>query len=232
MSSLAIPAEPERARDAAIPVRSLHDEVIARLRDMIVEGEFAPGQRIPERELCLRFGISRTPLREALKVLAAEGLIDLRPNRGAAVAPLTVAELEATVEVMTPLEELAGRLAAARAGDAAIAEIRALHYQMLAHHARGELSPYFRLNQAIHRAIVQASGNATLAATYGALNARIRRFRYMANLSRERWDGAVAEHNRIIDALAARDGERLGRLLAEHLRNKCESVKAALQSGG
>lgn len=220
------------ARDAAgsrITRRSLHDAATERLRDMIIEGAFMPGERLSERELCERFGISRTPLREALKVLASEGLVDLRPNRGAAIAPLTLAELEQTVEVLAALEALAGGLAARRASDADLAEVKALHYEMLAHHARGDLPSYFKCNQAIHRRIMQATYNAPLAATYQGLNARIRRFRYMANLSRERWDTAVAEHERILDALVNRDEARLSHLLAQHLRDKCAHVKATLE---
>lgn len=210
--------------------RSLHDEVVERLRDLIVEGELEPGKRVPERVLCERFGISRTPLREALKVLASEGLVELLPNRGAVVAPLTAVELDEIVEVMVALEGLAGSLAASRMTDAAIAEVKALHYEMLACHARADLHLYFKLNQAIHLAIIEGAGNATLAQTYGALNGRIRRFRYMANLSGERWDHAVAEHDLILDALVKRDSALLSRLLADHLRNKYQHLKQAYEA--
>ena len=138
------------ANDSVIARRSLHDAATKRIREMIIENELAPGQRVPERQLCELLGISRTPLREALKVLAAEGLVDLLPNRGSRVALLTVGDLDSTIEVMIPLERLSGKLAASRATDQQIAEIRALHFEMLACHARGQLPEYFRLNQAIH----------------------------------------------------------------------------------
>jgi DNA-binding GntR family transcriptional regulator len=180
--------------------------------------------------LCERLGVSRTPLREAIKRLASEGLVALQPNRGAIVTPLTLAAVRETFEVMGALEALAGQLACRNITDAQLAEIRALHYEMLACHARGDLAGYFRCNQAIHLAVVAASGNATLAATYGNLNAHVRRARYMANLSRERWDRAVAEHEEMLAALGARDGARLQRLLSEHLGAKMMAVLAAVQS--
>ncbi len=217
-------------REGAAPIarKGLHEEVAARLRDMIVEGALEAGARVPERELCLRFGISRTPLREALKILASENLVDLQHHRGAVVSSLTAEALDDLFEVMGALEAQAGKAACARASDAAIGEIRALHGRMLEHHARGELSDYFRLNQRIHEGIVAAAGNPVLSQLYRGLSARIRRARYMANLSKPRWNQAVAEHERILEALTARDGARLGRLLEEHLRHKLDVVKTVI----
>ena len=114
--------------------------------------------------------------------------------------------------------------------NAAIAEIRALHDEMLACYRRQDRLAYYKLNQAIHLAIIEGAGNATLAQTYGALNGRIRRFRYMANLSGERWDHAVAEHDEILAALVKRDAALLSRLLADHLRNKYQHLKQAYEA--
>ncbi|MBV8653831.1 MAG: GntR family transcriptional regulator [Alphaproteobacteria bacterium] len=207
--------ETQRVRSA-----NLHATVVTRLRDLIVEGELPPGARLAERLLCERFGISRTPLREAFKVLASEGLVELLPNRGARVAPLDEADIENMFEVMAALEALAGSLACARIEEAELAEIGALHYEMLAQYTRRNLPDYFRLNQAIHAAIVAAARNPVLTATYQGLAARIRRARYSANLSDERWRQAVSEHEAILAALQARDGAGLARLLEAHLRNK------------
>ena len=209
--------------------RPLHEEVIDQLRDRIVQGELAPGARLNERVLCEQLGISRTPLREAIKMLATEGLVELMPNRGAIVTPLKAANIADTLAVMGTLESLAGELACANANEAEIAEIRALHFEMLAHHARGDLAGYFKYNQLIHLKIIEASGNPVLTNTYRQLNANVRRARYMANLSQERWDAAVREHEEILAALASRDARRLKRLLAEHLAHKVASVMAALE---
>jgi DNA-binding GntR family transcriptional regulator len=216
--------------NADFSARLLHADATDRLRDMIVQGDLAPGTKLIERVLCERLGVSRTPLREALKTLASERLVALLPNRGAMVTPLTLATVRESFEVMGALEALAGELACRNATDTQLAEIRALHYEMLAAHARGDLALYFRNNQAIHFAIVGASGNATLAATYRNLNANVRRARYMANTSRERWDKAVGEHEDMLAALAARDGARLQRLLVEHLGGKMLAVLTTFQS--
>ena len=207
--------------------RPLHEEAVDRLRDLIIQGKLAPGSRLNERLLCEQLGISRTPLREAIKLLASEGLVALLPNRGAQVAPLESGRLAETLEVMAALEALAGELACRHALPASIAEIRALHEEMVAMHARGDLASYFRYNQAIHLKIVEASGNATLGNTYRQLNANVLRARYMANLSRERWDEAVREHERILAALEARDIAQLRRLLHDHLAHKLASVSQA-----
>jgi len=213
-------------RDAERPRQSLHATVVATLRDLIVEGELAPGARLSERLLCERLGVSRTPLREAFKVLASEGVVELLPNRGARVAPLDDGTIGDLFEVMGALEALAGRLAAERIAEHELAEIAALHYEMLAQYTRRRLPEYFRLNQAIHAAVVAAARNPVLSAAYQSLEGRIRRARYFANLSDERWREAVTEHDAILAALQARDGERLAGLLAAHLANKGAVVRA------
>ncbi|MBK8062685.1 MAG: GntR family transcriptional regulator [Betaproteobacteria bacterium] len=222
---------------AAAPVvgpiarRPLHEEAVDRLRSAIVQGELAPGIRLNERVLSERLGISRTPLREAVKLLATEGLVELLPNRGAIVAPVDAERLAQTLAVMGALEALIGELACAQASESDIAAIRALHYEMMAAHARRDLAAYFAHNQAIHLALVEAGGNAVLAHTYRQLNANVRRVRYMANLSPARWDAAVREHEEILAALTARDGVRLKALLSDHLAHKTAAVLAALQDG-
>lgn len=203
---------------------SLHAACADRIRAKISAGELAPGKRIPERELCDEFGVSRTPLREALKALAAEGLVELSPNRGAHVARLDRHDIEEVFEVMASLEALAGELACERITEAELAEVRALHYEMRAHYERANLPEYFRCNQRIHEAIIAAARNTTLQRVHESLAGRLQRARYVANLSGQRWAGAIAEHERILEALLERDAPRLSGLLREHLRHKLEAV--------
>jgi DNA-binding GntR family transcriptional regulator len=209
---------------------TLPQNAAERLRQMILEGDLAPAARLNERVLCDRLGISRTPLREALRALAAEGLVRVEPNRGASVAPLDRADIESTFEVLAALEGLAGELAAARISGRELAEIKALHYEMRAHHARGDRAAYFAANQAIHARIARAGGNDVLGETFEKLNARVKRVRYAANLSHQRWNRAVDEHERMIVALEARDGTALRAILEAHLAGKRESVLAAFAS--
>ncbi|HWG78381.1 MAG TPA: GntR family transcriptional regulator [Stellaceae bacterium] len=219
------------AADAfAINRTNLHAEVTSRLRHLIVEGLIPPGARLNERVLCEQLRVSRTPLREALKVLAAEGLAELMPNRGAVVTPISIAEIDHVFEVLGPLEGLAGELACARISNEQSAQIRALHFEMLLHYDRGDRAEYFRCNQAIHHGINRAAGNPVLQASYGALNTRVRRARYFANMTQERWDQAVAEHSQMLEALERRDGRRLRRILEIHLRNKRDVVVTAIEA--
>lgn len=209
--------------------RPLHEETVERLRDLIVQGRLAPGARLNERVLCAQLGISRTPLREALKLLAQEGLVELLPNRGAMVSRIDPERLAATLQVMGALEALAGELACRYATPSRLARIRVLHEKMLAMHARGDLAAYFRYNQAIHLEIVEASRNEPLANTYRQLNANVRRARFMANLSKERWDEAVREHEEILAALEARDVPKLKQLLEDHLTHKLAAVLQTIE---
>lgn len=219
---------PAAANDIAPIARaSLHDEVTARVRDMIVDGRLAPGSAIPELELAQQLGVSRTPLREALKVLASEGLVELLPRRGAVVKVVTPKDAQDMLSLLALLEEHAGPLACA-ADDATIAAILALHERMRGHYERGERPEYFRLNQDIHNAIVRAAGNPSLDLLHGILRSRMRRIRYMGNQAPANWAAAMAEHEAFIAALRARDGPHLARLLREHIENTWPRVASVV----
>ena len=142
----------------------MHDEVVSRLRHVLTEGEIPPGARIPERELCARFAISRTPLREALKVLAAEGLVVLLPNRGSRAAKLTQKDVKELFEVCEALEAAAGELACPRISDAQLREIAELQANMVEHYRAQDLLSYYRCNRLIHEAIVRAADKPCLPA--------------------------------------------------------------------
>jgi len=202
----------------------LHEHVAGRLRQMLVEGHIAPGAKLNERELSEVLRVSRTPLREAIKMLAAEGLVELLPNRGAIALLLTEEDVRHTFEVMGGLEAMSGELAAQRITDAELAEIQAMHYEMLAAYTRRDLSAYYRLNSQIHRAINAAAKNPVLCATYERVNARLQALRFRSNQDGEKWKAAVEEHERMIQALARRDGAAMRAVLASHLKNKLDVV--------
>jgi DNA-binding GntR family transcriptional regulator len=218
------------ARPAGIDRQGLASAVTVRLRDMIIEGTLAPGTRLNERVLCEQLAVSRTPLREAFKVLAGEGLIELLPNRGAAVAELSVADIEQTFEVLGALEGLAGRLACQRITEAELTEIRALHYEMLAAHARRDLAAYYKINHVIHDRINASAGNAVLSATYLQMNARIQNLRFRSNFNQDKWNAAMKEHSAMLDALERRDGQALHAILEHHLLTKRDTVVADLSA--
>lgn len=210
---------------------ALHDQVGARLRTMLVEGRIAPGAKLNERELCEQLHVSRTPLREAIKLLAAEGLVDLLPNRGAVAVKLTEADVLNTFELLAMLEGMSGELAAQRITDAALAEVRALHYEMLACFTRRDLSGYYRLNARIHSAINEAAGNPVLSNTYRTINVRVQSLRFRTNQNEAKWKLAVKEHEAMIEALVARDAAALGDILVQHLAHKRDSVIAMMRDG-
>jgi DNA-binding GntR family transcriptional regulator len=221
-------AEP-RPRLAAIQRPTLHEEIVVRLRTMILDGDLAPGAWIAEMKLCQDLGVSRTPLREALKVLAFENLITLLPNRGAVVTEVRVEEIAELFEIMDALEALVGRLAVERGEDGQIAELQSMHSALAEHHRKGRRAVYFELNQAIHQKIADLSGNQSLADTYSGFAGKIKRARYLANLSDARWAQSLLEHEEFMAALAGRDANLFASLLQEHSRRTGAVVCAKLR---
>lgn len=217
-------------RQGGIDRQGLASAVTVRLRDMIIEGTLPAGTRLNERVLCEQLAVSRTPLREAFKVLAGEGLIELLPNRGAQVAELSIADIEQTFEVLGALEGLSGQLACQRITDAEVTEIRALHYEMLAAHARRDLAAYYKINHVIHDRINAAADNAVLTATYLQMNARIQNLRFRSNFNQDKWNAAMKEHSAMLDALERRDGQALHAILEHHLLTKRDTVVADLRA--
>ncbi|MCP1675744.1 DNA-binding GntR family transcriptional regulator [Natronocella acetinitrilica] len=204
--------------------KSLHMEAADRIRELIVKGELPPGGRIAERQMSERFGISRTPLREALKVLAVEGLVEITQNRGARVAQLSQEDLENTFQVMAALEALSGELACRHITDAELARIRTLHCRMVERYKEQKLTEYSRLGRQIHESIMAAANNPVLVQMYGGLAGRVQRSRYVASMRKDDWKTAIEDHEAIMEALEARDGERLGQILKEHLQHKLDTV--------
>jgi len=225
----AAPPAPEAtpaAASAILPVnrRPLHDELVERIRDMIIEGQLAPLTRIHEGQLGDALGVSRTPLREALKFLASEGLLELVPGRGAIVRKLTPKDVRDMLDVLGAIETLGGRLACRNASDAEIAGLRRVHDEMIALYRTRNRLEYYRRNQAIHSGIAQLSGNALLASMHQVIQARLKRIRFIGNEEPRKWAGAVAEHEEMIVALEARDEARLAAVIARHLEETWSRV--------
>ncbi len=213
---------------APIDRPTLHNVVVSRLRDMIIEGQLPCGLRIHEGQVGQQLGVSRTPLREALKVLAAEGLVDLVPSRGATVRKLTAKDVKDMLTVLSSLEELAGKLACDNGSDEDIRAIRALHDEMLRCYAKRDRLQYFKCNQQIHTALIALSGNEALMLLHGMLQARMKRIRFLGHRTEEQWAAAVADHEEMIAALEARDGPRLVASMLEHLTRTWERIENAL----
>jgi DNA-binding GntR family transcriptional regulator len=209
-----------------VPRLPLTGQVASAIRDMIVQDRFKPGGRIRERQLSEELNVSRTPLREALKILEGERLVEIWPNRGAVVADPRPSEVRELLQVLGALEALGGRLAAEYATDEEIAEIRALHFEMLAAYSRKDRLTYFKLNQKIHKGIVAAGHNVVLIETHEQFNARVYRVRYRSNQQNALWHEAIEQHEAITEALEARDGELLAQRLSSHLGHTWTKVSA------
>ncbi|MFD1109682.1 GntR family transcriptional regulator [Pseudoroseomonas ludipueritiae] len=221
-------AHPQQAAapaDGPIIRRPLQEEVAVRLRDLITQGLIPAGARLNEVALCAQLGVSRTPLREAVRVLAGEGLVELVPARGAVVRRLTRKDVADSLVVLKSLEMLAGRLACSEGSAAGIAAIEALHHGMMQCYKAQDRLAYFKLNQSIHTGIVALPGNATLIWAHEAIQSRMKHIRFIGNAGPEKWADAVAEHEEMIRSLKARDGEALAHILGKHLDNTYERVK-------
>jgi DNA-binding GntR family transcriptional regulator len=220
-----------RRRDLRVPRAGLHEQAAQKLRSLIVRGDLSPGETLLEVGLSEALGISRTPLREALKQLAAEGLVELQLNRSAVVAPLRRDELAELFEAVSGIERCAAELAAVRMTAPDFERLEALQIRIERHHGRGELRDYFEVNQQIHSAIVGFARNGVLKASHDALLARAERARFFALSADGRWDESVREHRQILAALKSRDAERAGRLLGQHVRRTGEIVADTLTKG-
>jgi DNA-binding GntR family transcriptional regulator len=209
--------------------RGMAAEIAARLRVMIDEGELPPGARIDEKELSLAFDVSKTPLREALKVLVAEGAVTHRQYIGYRVAPIDLDEIAATFELLHGLEAMAGELLRQRIGAQEIAALRAKHRRMLECHEAGKRVEYFRLNQQIHQMIVDAAGNPVLSGIYATLMSKVHRARGAANADTLRWAESLSEHEAIMQALADPAHADLTQILRAHSENTAREVMAILE---
>ena len=216
--------------NSSVIVRApLHVQVAERLRVLIDSGELAPGTRLNEIELCNTMGVSRTPLREAIRSLATEGLIELQPNRGAIVSIVSQEDVTEILPIMASLEGLGGRLAAMHMDQSKIAQVRKIHDQMISHYKNNEVAEYFETNRLIHELITEGSGNQTLVDTINSLSAKVRRARFTAQMTKESWAKAVSEHEEMIAALEAQDPDRLEAILVQHVETKRATILGSIE---
>lgn len=215
--------------NTAAPIErlTLHEEVTNRLRDMIVQGQLAPGERIQEMALAQQLKVSRTPIRDALKVLTAEGLVQLLPLRGAVVRQFTAKDARDMLEVIALLEEYAGHQAC-QASDARIEAVLALHQDMVRLYGLQDRRAYFERNQQIHQALIALADNDSLTLTHDMMSKRMRSLRYSGNSSAENWAAALQDHEAMAQALRQRDGQALSRAMGEHIRKTWERIAPLL----
>ena len=204
---------------------SLHSEALVVLRTMIIEGELEFGHRVPEGALCRKLGISRTPFREAMRILSSEGLVTLLPRRGAIVATPSAEEFRGLFIAIGAIEAACAQLACDHMTVAEVEKIRAQHAAMIQASDEGRRREYYLANQEIHMAIVAGAGNSFLTTLHHSLSLRVSRARYFVDTPSDAWRRSLDEHVAILNAIEARNGDRLGQLLMQHIRNSCDDFE-------
>lgn len=200
-------------------------ELAGRLRRDILRGTLAPGTPVKERDHAAALGVSRTPMREAIRILAQEGLLELRPARSPVVAEPTLKEVTDTLTVMVALETLSGRLACTAATDDDLGQIATIHAQMADEFDIADPLDSFETDMSFHRAIALASHNDALAETHAAYMARLWRVRYLTAKQRRNRARVLDQHGAILDALSARDPDRTAAEIAHHLRGFFDTIE-------
>ena len=196
---------------------SLHDEAAAQLRERIFSGTLAPGVFLDEMALSTELQISRTPLREALKVLTAEGLVRHEPRRGCFVAEVTAQDLDEIFPVIALLEGRCAHEAALRASDADLAALQGLHDKLARHAKARRINDYYSANFEIHETIIALAGNRWLAQTIGDLRKIVKLARLQQLHAPGRLEQSLAEHLAVFAALKARDPEGAEAAMRTHL---------------
>jgi DNA-binding GntR family transcriptional regulator len=212
------PAAPARA---TAPVRllarpALFEQLLEALREMIVNGDVVEGTRLNEPDLCERFGISRTPLREAFKVLASEGLVEMQTFRGAFVASISEEEARQVSFVLSALEQAAATLLVERIVDTDVRWLKEATARMLQAAAAGDLQTYRSINEGIHQFIVDGAGNPVLTESYNRIKNRLRRPRHAKTKTSQEFSKAAREHMAILNAVVRRDANRLAAIIQRH----------------
>jgi GntR family transcriptional regulator, trigonelline degradation regulator len=221
-------------RDSGITVVAapLRKQVIELLRNAIVAFEYKPGERLVERDLCERFDVSRTVVREALRHLEAEGLINIVANRGPIVSSPTVSEARALYEVREALESLAARLCAERASAAKKRKLaRALQHIALAY-AEGELAVRLRAKDEFYRVLCDGADNAVIGSTLRGIQARVQMLRGLSLQAPGRREESLEELRALTAAIERGDTALAARLAAEHVRSAASTALATLHDEG
>ncbi len=210
-----------------IPLRgtSLHDGVATRLRTMLFDNQLVPGQWIDEKALAAQWQVSRTPLREALKVLVAEGLVELVPHRGCRVIELSTEDADALFPVMALLEGRCALEAVNKAGDDDLRQLRRLHDDLERHAAAQDIDGYYRVNHAFHTQVQALAGNRWLDRATGDLRRFMRLMRGRQLALPGRMAASLNEHRVLIDAFEQRDAERAERTMHDHLLAQLVALK-------
>jgi DNA-binding GntR family transcriptional regulator len=209
----------------AIQKKTLHEEIANNLREMIMSGELREGDKIKENEFCELMDISKTPLREALRVLSAEGLIRLIPNRGSYVTTPTFKEIKEMFDVMSVLEGVCARTAAEKMSNIDYEKLKKIHLQLEENFRLKDQKRYIRINNKYHSFVQELAGNKTLNQIVNGLRQKILLYRYKSlNLS-GRFEQSIQEHRDLLEAFRKRDAEKAELLMKSHMKKQSEALE-------
>jgi DNA-binding GntR family transcriptional regulator len=207
------------SRKRVIERQALPDELAGLLRDMIIRGELRPGSRLNTPRLCSRFGVSRTPLREALKILATEGLVELMPNRSAVVQRVTDDVINELIPIVGALAALAGRIACARLNDDTLAELESMHQRLLHHLEQRDERSYMEAESAILRTVFTVAGNSALKKIYETLTIKLQ-WQSASPSAVAEWRQTAEVQKHLHHALQIRDGDLWALVVYRHVLHR------------
>ncbi len=203
---------------------TLHIQIVDTLREMIMTGELKEGDKINENELCTSMGISKTPLREALRVLGAEGVIRLVPNHGSFVTKPTIEEIKEMFEVMSVLEGVCARTASEKMSDKDFSRLELLHAKLEENFKYRDQKKYIRYNNQYHSLVQELAGNRTLNHIVNGLRQKILLYRFQSLNLPGRFEQSIKEHRELLEAFRNRDREKAETLMRSHLKNQCDAL--------
>lgn len=200
-----------------IPGVTLAESLRQKLEEAIAAGRLEPGSRLDEQEIAQRFGVSRTPVREAFRLMAANNLVELRGRQGATVRAIKAQSLVEMFQVMAELEGLCARLAARRASQAWGKDVADIHRRLVVIGESGEIDAFYDINQEFHEAIYEASRNAFLADETRKMRNQVAAYRRRVTRMPNRIADTVREHEAIMQAILAHDAERAHSTMRDHV---------------
>ncbi len=208
----------------------LAEQIAKHLRRDILRGKLSPGTPIKERDNASELGVSRTPMREAIRILAKEGLVRLRPSRSPTVAQPDFKEVSDQADVLIALEKLSAELACKHATDEDLVRIAGIVDYMSEHFEDTDPLDMFEIDMSFHTAIADASHNLALAETHCTFLQRLWRARYLAASQRRNRERVVNEHTKILEAIKARDPEAARAAIGNHLWHLAEDIRTVIEA--
>ena len=215
-----------------MPDQTLSDQIAQSLRRQILSGKLAPGDSIKERDNAAEMGVSRTPMREAIRILAKEGLVILRPSRSPIVANPSLQEITDNIEVLACLEMKSAQLACERATDEELRQIQSIQEHMEAVYDTVDPIDVFEIDMSFHLAIARASHNPSMAETHQSYLARLWRARYLSAIRKRSRDRVLRQHRGIVAGLLARDPDQVAQELGSHLEHLAINVRHRFEEDG